>query len=180
MASKKVLSADNQQERSKELNPWYIIGFVEGEGTFHIAFYKDPRMKTGIKVIPEFHVNQSYLRIITLEKIRNFFNCGYIKDNHKSKITDTTKVYVVRDRKDLLLKIIPFFDQYPLISEKQNSFRTFKQIITLMNKGMHRNQFGVNKIIRLAYKMNNSGRYRRVNKETLLKSSETIRQTLNQ
>ena len=58
--SKNVLSADNQQERVKTMiNPWYIVGFVEGEGTFHIAFYKDPRMKRGIKVIPEFHVNQS-------------------------------------------------------------------------------------------------------------------------
>ena len=61
--SENVLSADNQQERVKvKLDPWYIVGFVEGEGTFHIAFYIDPRMKTKLKVIPEFHVNQSYLR----------------------------------------------------------------------------------------------------------------------
>ena len=44
--SENVLSADNQQERAKRsINPWYIVGFVEGEGTFHIALYKDPRMK---------------------------------------------------------------------------------------------------------------------------------------
>ena len=62
--SENVLSADNQQERPNTvLNPWYIVGFVEGEGTFHIAFYRDPNMKQRIKVIPEFHINQSYLRI---------------------------------------------------------------------------------------------------------------------
>ncbi|MCD6407154.1 LAGLIDADG family homing endonuclease, partial [Candidatus Aerophobetes bacterium] len=94
--SKKVLSADNQQESSRKssLNPWYISGFVEGEGTFHVAFYRDKHMKQGIKVIPEFHINQSYLRLPTLQKIKNYFNCGYIKRNHRSNSKDSTYVYV--------------------------------------------------------------------------------------
>src|SRR3989339_1778883 len=97
--SENVLSADNQQERAKRsINPWYIVGFVEGEGTFHIALYKDPRMKLGIKVIPEFHVSQSYLRINTIQDIKKYFGCGYLKPNHKYNFKDTTYVYVVRNR----------------------------------------------------------------------------------
>src|SRR3989338_7179010 len=121
--SKKVLSADNQQGRVRNApDPWYIVGFVEGEGTFHIAFYKDPRMRLSVKVIPEFHVNQSYLRIETLREIQEYFGCGYLKKNHAKSTYDTTYVYVVRDRIDLLEKIIPFFRQYPLRSVKQKSF----------------------------------------------------------
>ncbi len=174
-----MLSADNQQERLiVVLNPWYISGFVEGEGTFHIAFYKDPRMKQKIKVIPEFHVNQSYLRISTLKEIQKYFGCGYIKFNHARRANDDTYVYVVRERKDLLKKIIPFFQKYPLRSIKQESFEKFAQIITMINLGKHLEKAGLIKIVNLAYQMNVGGKYRIRKKEDLLsqlESSETIR-----
>ena len=179
MKSKKVLSADNQQERSKNLNPWYITGFVEGEGTFHIAIYKDPKMKFGIKIIPEFHVNQSYLRKETLEEIKKYFNCGYIKSNHRKNIKDDTLVYVVRNRNDLKTRIIPFFVKYPLISNKAENFQIFRKIVNLMDTQKHSLRDGIKKIIKLAFLMNGKGKYRKITcKEILdsLKSSETIRQ----
>ena len=174
------MSADNQQERlDKILNPWYIVGFVEGEGTFHIAFYQDPRMKQNIKVIPEFHVNQSYLRIVTLRAIKKYFGCGYIKANHAKRANDDTCVYVVRERKDLLNKIIPFFRKYKLLSAKGKSFEIFAQVVELIVLGKHRTKSGVKRIINLAYKMNVNGKYRKISKVDLLRSlesSETIRQ----
>ncbi|MSR78836.1 MAG: hypothetical protein EXS59_01690 [Candidatus Taylorbacteria bacterium] len=177
--SKNVLSADNQQERVKvKLDPWYITGFVEGEGTFHVALYIDPHMKTKLKVIPEFHVNQSYLRIITLEKIQEYFGCGYLKKNHGKNPKDTTYVYVVRDRKELVKKIIPFFQKYQLKSVKQESFTWFAKIVGMMVEGKHRTSVGARRIIDLAYKMNVSGKYRFRTKNQLLKllqSSETTR-----
>jgi len=180
MASNNVLSADNQQERPKKLSPWYIVGFVEGEGTFHVAFYKDPRMSVGIKVIPEFHINQSYLRIITLETIKKFFGCGYIKENHRARIDDVTRVYVVRKRDDLLKKIIPFFVKYQLLSNKREDFDKFRKIVNLIDQGGHRKTTGMRRIIKMAYQMNSQGKYRQVKLQellTFLESSETIRQT---
>lgn len=179
MASNKVMSADNQQERPRKLNPWYIVGFVEGEGTFHIAFYKDPRMKTGIKIIPEFHVNQSYLRLTTLRQIKNHFVCGYIKENHRQNVKDDTAVYVVRNREDLLTKIIPFFEKYPMLSMKNKDFMHFRKVVKMMDKGAHQKISGVRQIVKIAYQMNNDGRYRKVKMQdilTFLESAETIRQ----
>ena len=175
--SDNVLSADNQQERPKcKVNPWYIVGFVEGEGTFHIALYKDPNMKTGVKIIPEFHVNQSYLRISTLKEIQKYFGCGYIKVNHAKRENDDTYVLVVRDRDDLLKIIIPFFKRYPLRSIKNDSYLIFSRIVEMMNSGKHRSKDGVKKIIKLAYQMNANGKYRAKRKEEIMKyleSSET-------
>jgi hypothetical protein len=165
--SNKVLSADNQQERLKTINPWYIVGFVEGEGTFHVAFYKDPRMKQGIKVIPEFHINQSYLRLEILEAIKNYFGCGYLKQNHIKNKKDDTYVLVVRNRDDLLNKVIPFFEKYNFISDKQKSFLIFKGIVLQMEKGEHSTKTGIKKIIDLAYKMNVNGKYRKTKKQDL-------------
>ena len=173
------MSADNQQERLKIINPWYITGFTEGEGTFHIALYKDPRMKYGIKIIPEFHINQSFLRKETLLAIERYFGCGYLKRNHADNFKDDTLVYVVRNREDLMKKIIPFFEKFPLISNKGKSFQLFKKIITLMNEGGHSKKSGIIRIIKMAYQMNQQGKYRKKNQDEIiysLKSSETIRQ----
>lgn len=177
------MSADNQQERpprSKTINPWYITGFVEGEGTFHIASYCDPHMSVRVKIIPEFHVSQSYLRLEALREIRSYFGCGYLKRNHPGSRRDTTWVYVVRDRNDLLNRIIPFFERYPLRSRKQESFLQFARIVRLMVSGQHRRPSGVRTILNIAYAMNGGGRYRMKAKDRLfdaLASSETIRQT---
>ena len=174
------MSADNQQERLGNINPWYITGFVEGEGTFHIAMYRDLKMKHGIKIIPEFHINQSYLRINTLHEIQSYFHCGYIKENHKGKKNDNTYVFVVRDRNDLMKKIIPFFEKYHLLSVKQKSFELFSKIVKDMFLGKHTSKRGIKTIIKKAFLMNNKGRYRKTTMKQVLnflKSSETICQT---
>jgi len=172
------MSADNQQERPRHPNPWYITGFVEGEGTFHIAIYRDVKMKCGLKFIPEFHINQSALRDETLKAIQNYFGCGYIKVNHRLKIKDDTLVYVVRDRRDLMTKIIPFFKKYPLLSNKQQSFENFSKVVDLLDQGKHSTITGAKEILSLTYRMNKHGAYRRVSQNELidvLESSETIR-----
>lgn len=170
---------DNQQERPKNLlDPWYITGFVEGEGTFHVAIYKDPRMRSRIKIVPEFHVNQHHLRIETLRWIKEYFKCGYIKENHRNSKRDKTLVYVVRDREDLKKRIIPFFERYPLLSKKRESFELFKKIVLSLDRKVHSTRAGAKKLLNLAYQMNEKGKYRKVNKKTLidfLESSETVR-----
>ncbi len=162
MSRENVLSADNQQGRLQHrLSPWYVSGFVDGEGSFHIAIYKDAKMKTGWKIIPEFHVSQRVSSRSILDELIPFFQCGYVKANHRTNPKDVTYVYVVRDRNDLTEKIIPFFERYPLKTEKANDFRLFARIVRMMINNNHRTDPGVKQIITLAYQMNGSGRYRR-------------------
>ncbi len=172
--------SDNQQGRLKikNINPWYITGFVEGEGTFHVALSPDPRMKFGWKIIPEFHVNQSYLRKDILEEIRKYFGCGYIQKNHAKNKNDTTFVYVVRQREDLNDKIIPFFERYPLRSKKYKNVQIFRKIVNLLIENQHSKFRGIKKIIAFAFQMNEKGKYRKLKQEDVLNSlkpSETIR-----
>ena len=169
MARENVMSAGNQQGRLQHrLAPWYVSGFVDGEGSFHVALYADPRMKTGRKVIPEFHVSQRETSRRVLDALVNFFGCGYVKANHRKNPRDVTHVYVVRDRDDLLKKIIPFFRRYPLHTEKANDFNIFAGIVQRMTKGEHRTANGIRHIVNEAYKMNGAGRYRQRPKEKML------------
>ena len=164
-----MLSADNQQGRlQKRLEPWYISGFVDGEGSFHVALYKERSMRFGWKVIPEFHVSQRVTSRAILDRLVEYFQCGYVKANHKTNPKDVTYVYVVRNRNDLLTKIIPFFKTYVLQTEKAKDFELFEEIVRLMSQDIHKTEHGLRKIVDLAYAMNGAGRYRKRSRQSIL------------
>src|SRR3954465_5776899 len=95
--------ADNQQERLDA----YIAGFVDGEGSFHVAVQRNPSTRSGWQLVPEFHVSQAEERRQVLDLIADRLDCGHIRRNHAGS-RDTTLVFVVRSRSDLLTKVIPF------------------------------------------------------------------------
>ena len=175
------MSADNQQERPSEIIPYYISGFVDGEGCFSITIQKSSNVRLGIQVIPEFHVSQHQNRSEVLEAIKDKLGCGYIKPNDPQNPKDLTSVYVVRNINDLRNKVIPFFKKYPLISIKQKDFEKFSRVVSLMEKGGHLKKNGLITILKIAYSMNFSGKYRKQKIEDIishLESSETVRQNL--
>ena len=166
------MSADNQQERLG----CYISGYVDGEGSFHVAIQKVPHVRFRYQLLPEFHVSQSKDRPVVLELIHKLWDCGYIKDNFRGK--DNNLVFVVRNRKDLLSKVIPFFREFPMLSSKQKDFEKFASIVEAMEKGRHLERRYFLKLLNIALSMNGNGRYRKLNKAEILsslESSETIR-----
>ncbi len=54
MSSKNASGADNQQERLD----WWIVGFVDGEGTFSVSFNRNSTTSCGYQVFPEFVITQ--------------------------------------------------------------------------------------------------------------------------
>jgi hypothetical protein len=156
----------------------YIAGFVDGEGSFHIALQKRPDLKFGWQAVPEFHISQNFTSRVVLEEIREVLQCGYIKSNDAPGKRDKCLVYVVRDRNDLIQKIIPFFERYPLQTAKRKDFESFRDIVQMMSSGDHLTLDGFEKITRIAFAMNMNGRYRKRKIEEIfsaLASSETIR-----
>ena len=152
-SSKKVIGADNQQERLKFA--CWITGFTDGEGCFSIALINNKTTKFGKQVFPEFVVSQGEKSLMALEEIKNFFGCGNIfvnkrYDNHNENLYR----YCVRSINELDTKIIPFFKQYPLHTYKQNDFLIFEKVIKAMIRKEHLNKSKRNKIITLIGKMN--------------------------
>jgi hypothetical protein len=173
------MGADNQQERPSGIASYYVTGFVDGEGCFSVTIQKSNNVRLGIQVIPEFHVSQHQNRTEVLRRIEEVFGCGYIKANNLQNPKDMTSVYVVRNLKDLLNKVVPFFKKYPFISIKQHDFEKFAEVVALMDEGKHLEKKGLTKILKLAFSMNFSGKYRKLKLDDLLsclESSETVRQ----
>ena len=159
MNSDNASGADNQQER---LDP-YIAGFIDGEGSFHVAIQRNPSTRLGWQLIPEFHVSQNAERRQVLDLIATRFGCGRIRDNHRGS-NDRTLVYVVRNRDHLLTRVIPFFERQPLLSDKQRDFETFASIVKAMNLGVHLTEEGLAALKASAITMNGGGRHRRVHR----------------
>ena len=117
------MSADNQQVR---LDPWWIVGFVDGEGCFSVSTFKNLTCKSGFQTLYEFVITQGEISRSALEAIKIYFDCGgiYINrryDNHKYNLLR----YCVRRQDDLRNKIIPFFKQYPLQTAKRAQYEKF-------------------------------------------------------
>jgi hypothetical protein len=169
-----VSGADNQQERLDG----YIAGYVDGEGSFSVVVNRNPSCRSGYQLVPEFHVSQNGDRAQVLQLIKARLGCGYIKPNGRK---DRALVFVVRRREDLLERVIPFFEQQPLLSSKQEDFEKFARIVRAMALGHHRQASGFEELLRLALSMNGNGRFRRVRWEELIlsrpESSETVRRT---
>lgn len=94
----------------QKLNYHYIIGFIDGEGSFNITISKDSNRSSNYRLVCEMHITQSVHSIQLLESIKNFFDCGVVKVDNK--LTNTMK-YQVSSYKDISNKIIPFLDKYP-------------------------------------------------------------------
>lgn len=143
----------------------YISGYVDGEGCFSISFSKREKFLVGFETKPSFSVSQNEDRAQILFLIQKKFECGFIRRD----FSDKTLKYEVRCLEDLINKIIPHFEKYPLLSFKQKDFEFFKEICFLMQKNLHRNKTGLQKIINLAFKMNTSGK-RKYTKEEIQKA----------
>ena len=151
------MSADNQQERLDS----YIAGYVDGEGSFHVAIQKVAHVRFGYQLLPEFHVSQRIDYAKFLKIIQKRFGCGYIKANHNGSKSDKNLVLVIRNRMDLLTKVIPFFEKNPLFSPKQKDFVKFALIVRAMEQKVHFEKKGFSKLLRIALSMNRKGIYRK-------------------
>jgi len=86
----------------------------------------------------------------------------------------------VRKQKDLLERVIPFFERTPLLSSKQADFEKFATVVRAMALGRHRTEEGFQELLGIALSMNGGGRFRKVHWQELIsrpESSETVRRT---
>lgn len=134
----------------------YISGFVDGEGCFSVSFTKRSRFLVGWETKPSFSVSQNKDRAQQLFIIQKYFGCGFMRDGK----TDCTIKYEVRRLDDLLEKVIPHFERYPLFSAKQKDIVALKRVCLIMKKNGHTSPKGLRKILPIAFKMNGSGKRR--------------------
>ena len=135
-----------------QLDAQWIVGFVDGEGCFHVGINPNPEMATGFQVLPEFTVVQHERDVQVLHALKSYFGCGVVRKNNGDRMA-----YRVRGHDHLSKNIIPFFEKHPLKSRKQVDFSKFRDIVILMSHGAHLTMKGVANVRMITEEMNRKG-----------------------
>jgi hypothetical protein len=135
-----------------ELDAQWIVGFVDGEGCFHVGINPHPEMSAGFQVLPEFTVVQHERDVQVLHALKSYFGCGVVRKNNGDRMA-----FRVRGHEHLSKNVIPFFEKHPLKSRKRVDFIKFREIVSLMGRGVHLTGEGVEQIRAIAEQMNRKG-----------------------
>ena len=159
---------------------YYIAGFVDGESSFSVAIIKNP-FKQGWLINPCFQVYQHQQHREVLELCKYVFGTGSI---YRKSGTHPVLNFSIDSKRNIKERVIPFFDKYPLIT-KHDAYQKFREIVFAMARGEHLHYEGFERLVRIAYSMNQQGKGRRRTLEEILatqpksvsESSETTRRT---
>jgi hypothetical protein len=148
------------------LTSQWVVGFVDGEGCFHVGVSYKKKMGCDIfhvtgsdtenlhltgkscetveilQILPEFTVVQHQSDVQILAALKEYFGCGVVRKNHGDRMC-----YRVRGQKHLSEIIVPFFEKHKLKTKKRIQFEKFRDVINLMRGGHHLHTEGKEKIL---------------------------------
>ena len=114
------------------LDKSYVIGLVDGEGSFNVRINNDNRRS---RVELRFSLKLRHQDKAILYELQKFFECGnvYIQRDKRENHSLCYR-FEVQNKKDIIEKIIPFFDEnQPQITSRRRDFEIFKKIAELSN-----------------------------------------------
>ena len=134
----------------REISPENISGFVVGEGCFYVESGKDPKYKLGYRVRAAFCIELREDDREILEAIQETLGCGNIYQlnfgrykNYSKKNWKPHVKYRVSNQNDIIHKVIPFFEKYPLFGKKKKSFDVFTKIVKKIEFKEHLTPYGL-------------------------------------
>lgn len=119
------------------LHEQWIVGFVDGEGCFSFSIIKNKELRFGYQIQGEFTVVQHERDKQLLMKFKDYFKCGQVNRNHETRFH-----YRVKKLDHLINIIIPFFEKYPLQTNKKFQLPVFKEICFRLHAKEHLTEAG--------------------------------------
>jgi LAGLIDADG endonuclease len=98
-----------------------LVGLIEGDGWFLIS-------KKGKYLMYEFGIELSIRDVQLIYKIKEMLGVGTVFFRNKEKWSNTVILRVI-NKSDLCSIVLPIFDKYPLLSNKQYDYLRFKHTI---------------------------------------------------
>ena len=153
------LPIGKEQIHRKKLNPHYVAGFIDGEGSFSISVGKHKTTKNGFDVRPEFEIEVRKDDQEILERILVTIGCGKILDcSYERYGWFPHAKYKITSNKDLRNYLFPFLDACPLQAKKAVVYKKFKKIVLMVLDKKHLKPKGLEKIIAIRSEMRALGK----------------------
>ncbi len=142
----------------KNLSSEYVVGLVDGEGSFTV-YVRNPdaekKIARRVTVEPKF-----YLKLIERDKeillaLQRFFGCGsvYFQKDTRPNHQHCYRFEVFR-WEDLQTKIIPFFKKNKLqLASKKHDFDLFCLMMKMLSKKEHLTDKGLRQLFMLKQQM---------------------------
>jgi hypothetical protein len=130
--------------------PWFISGFTDAEGCFLILIRKSPKNKLGWQLEANFTINLHVRDLELLKLIQAYFEgAGRI-----GKERNNCRDFTIGSLDQIITKVIPFFDKYPLKTNKYSDYLLFKEVVRMMQRREHLTKEGLQKIINIRASLN--------------------------
>jgi hypothetical protein len=139
----------NSSNLESKLNPWYVTGFTDGEGSFILTIIKDNKYKLGWRAACRFVISLNKKDLKLLNSIKEFFGVGNVFLMGKGSAQ-----YRVESLEGLAI-IINHFDKYSLITKKQADYALFKLAHSLIKNKSHLTEKGLLELVALKAVLNN-------------------------
>ena len=126
-----------------QLSPEYIVGLVDGEGSFTFRLNTHPGRRNRME--PRFYLKLRAEDKELLDALMHFFGCGkvYIQKDRRPNHSLCFR-FEVGNKNDLQEKIIPFFTKYALQSpSKRRDFKAFCAAMNIIRAGKHFTKEGI-------------------------------------
>ena len=118
-------------ETPKTVDPQWLAGFTDGEGSFIINIRASKTHSVGFQVTLIFVIGQHKRDEKLLKLLIEYFDCGNIYKNRDAFYFRVTKY------QDIVEKIIPFFQKYPIRGVKALDFVDWCWAAELMKSKKH-------------------------------------------
>lgn len=137
----------SNNENKNSLNPWFLTGFIDGEGCFRISLTK-VKSTLGWRVQLFFQINLHEKDRALLEKIKDYLGVGKIHVSGKNLIQYRIQTF------DELAVLIKHLDTYPILTQKKVDYMFFKEAYELIIKKAHLTREGLLRIVSLKASLN--------------------------
>ena len=110
----------------------YVVGLVDGEGSFNVRINRQPTRRAKVEL--KFSLKLRHQDKPVLDALQQFFGCGkvYIQNDRRENHSLCYR-FEVQNRKEIIEKIVPFFEANPpQAPSRKLDFELFKKITELL------------------------------------------------
>ena len=126
---------------------YWLIGFVEGEGSFMVIIQESKSKKTTDNIGLRFVITQHSKDSVLLDNISNYLGCGKCYSS-RNEVNLTVSTF------SEINKIISLFNKYPLLGTKKEDYLDFCKVAELIKSKDHLTKQGIENIKRIKSNMN--------------------------